>query len=186
MAVVQERTFIDRVVGVAKLDTLTFEEIEHDESATARAAVIATLAGVSFGVGAALMGIALDEVDGVGTVIFFGITYAIFGMASLALFTTIAYLVGGSLLKAEATEVTWTQLFRTLGYAGIPIVAMGWMMVVHILLFYAALIWFLLAVVVAVRQALEFGTGRAIVTALVAFTGTVAALVALFLAAPPA
>jgi hypothetical protein len=185
MATVQERSFVDRLIGVAKLDAATFEEIEHDETATVWAAVIATLAGVSLGVGIAMLGIALGEVAGWGAVIFFGIVYAILGLLGLALFTTVAYLVGGNLLKTEATEVTWAQLFRTLGFAGLPIVVLGWLAMIHSLVLLVAIAWFLGAVVVAVRQAMDFGTDRAVVTALVAFIVTLIPIVAMILTAPP-
>jgi hypothetical protein len=176
MATVQERSFVDRLIGVATLDTATFEEIEHDESATVWAAVIAILAGISFGVGVAIGELAFGWGEAALLFIFQSYYFAVFGLGCLALFTTTAYLVGGKLLKTEATEVTWTELFRTLGFAGIPLVALGWLLAMpfEIVLLVAlgwllATGWFLAAVVVAVRQALDFSTGRAIVTALVAF-----------------
>jgi hypothetical protein len=49
-----------------------------------------------------------------------------------------------------------------------------------------AIAWFLLAVVVAVRQAMDFGTERAVMTALVAFIVGLVPMAALMMTAPPA
>ena len=51
---------LDRVIGVFKLSSNTFEEIEHDQNATGEAAivvaVVALLAAIGGGVGASVIG----------------------------------------------------------------------------------------------------------------------------------
>jgi hypothetical protein len=72
MAALREQTLFERIIGVATLDTATFEEIKRDESATVWAAVIAILAGVSFDVGAALLDLGDPDIS-------FGESLALFG-----------------------------------------------------------------------------------------------------------
>jgi hypothetical protein len=159
MAEVRERSLIDRIIGVAKLDAATFEEIEHDESATMPALIIAALAGVSLGVGQFV----IDPTGLVyGEVVALTIAFVIVAIIGLVLFTTITYIVGGKLLREEATELTWVELLRTLGFAGVPLVIAGWVPLIS----YAVVLWFLAAVVVAIRQAADVSTRRAIVIGL--------------------
>jgi hypothetical protein len=56
-------------------------------------------------------------------------------------------------------------LLRTLGFAGVPLLVTGWLLMLPIV-GYVIMGWFLAAVVVAVRQAAELTTGRAVSTAL--------------------
>jgi hypothetical protein len=167
---VRQRSLLERVFGVLRLDAATFEEIEHDESATNAAIVVALLVGVSMGIRTGLFELIAGEqgnwVWAVGLGASIGLLYAVFGLFALTLFTTGAFLIGGRLLRLEVTEVTWTQLFRTLGFSGILVVILVWAAALHPVLYFAVGLWFLAAVVVSVRQSLEFGTGRAIVTTL--------------------
>jgi hypothetical protein len=165
MAEVSKQSLLRRIVGVAKLDAATFEEIEHDETATLPALIVAALAGISFAAGQIL-----SDPTGftIGDLMLVTIASVIVWITALVLFTTITYIIGGMLLRAETTELTWVVLLRTLGFAGVPIFVAGWMSFIPPV-YYLAFGWFLAAVVVAVRQALDITTGRAIATALPGF-----------------
>jgi hypothetical protein len=183
MAEVRERSLLDRIVGIARLDAATFEEIEHDESATLTALTIAGLAGVSIGIGIGIFGSITGEFSGPTWFIASILTYVVLGMTALVAFVAVAYVVGGFLLKAPETDVTFGELFRTLGFAGVLIVALGWLAIMFEPIFLIVLVYFLAAVVIAVRQSMDFSTGRAIATALAATLSVVVPLVLLFVLA---
>jgi hypothetical protein len=66
---VGQSNLVGRITGVLRLDPATFEEIEHDESATTPALVIALLVGVSMGIRTGL----LETLAGSGLVLRFSI-----------------------------------------------------------------------------------------------------------------
>jgi hypothetical protein len=76
----------------------------------------------------------------------------------------ITYLIGDKLLGGTAT---WGELLRTIGFAQSPgvLYALGAVPALGALIRFVVAIWILFAGIIAIRQALDFGTGRAIVTA---------------------
>ena len=148
------RSIWSRMRGAAALDVATFEEVEHDETATAQAAAVVALTAAAQAIGASGAGLG-----------------SIFGAAAAALigwgiWAGVTYLIGDKLFGGTAT---WGELLRTLGFAQAPNVLavfavlplVGWLVDAVLV------VWVLIAGVVAIRQALDFGTGRAILTALI-------------------
>jgi hypothetical protein len=165
MATIKSPTFIDRVIGVAKFDVATFEEIEHDVSSTVWAAIVVILVGMSMGIRSMISLGTVDAFDfSVGGVVI-AIGFSMVASFSLLVFTTGAYLVGGQLFRTEATSVNWPELFRVLGFAGVPLLIAPWLSLIYWALVVIPLIWFAVLVVLGIRQALDFDTTRAIITA---------------------
>jgi hypothetical protein len=81
----------------------------------------------------------------------------------------VAYLVGTKIFKTRETSATWGELLRTIGFSNSPGVFRFFSFVPYIggVIAFAASIWSLVAGVIAIRQALDFSTGRAIATAIV-------------------
>jgi hypothetical protein len=77
----------------------------------------------------------------------------------------ITYLIGDKLLGGTAT---WGELLRTIGFAQAPqvLVVLAVIPLVGGLVRAAVVIWVLVAGVIAIRQALDFSTGKALATAL--------------------
>jgi hypothetical protein len=148
-----QHSMIDRMKGAAMLDVATYEEVEADTSATAQAGMVVLLAAIAQAIGgighggAGIIGGALAAL--VGWVIWSGITY----------------LIGDKLLGGTAT---WGELLRTLGFAQAPQVfaVLAILPLVGGLVRAVVAIWVLIAGVIAIRQALDFSTGKAIATAL--------------------
>ncbi len=155
-----DRSIWDRMKGAAMLDVATYEEVEHDESLTTQAAMVVIMAAVARGIGGANDG-------GNGLVI--GIFAALFGWLVWA---GITYIIGDKLLKGTAT---WGELLRTLGYAQAPgiLLVLGALPVLGGPVRAIAGIWLLVTGIVAIRQALDFDTGKAI---LIAFLGWLVAI----------
>lgn len=148
-------SFLERVIGALRLDAATFDEIEHDPSAIGQAAGVVALAGVAAAIGA------LSQGGG-------GAFAAVFGsLLGWLLGTGFIWLVGVYFMKHSSD---YQELLRTLGFASAPqlllvlrgIPALGGLVAL------VAFFWGLAAFVVAVRQALDVTTGRAVAVCLLA------------------
>jgi hypothetical protein len=149
----QSRSFVDRVIGAALLDAQAYEEVEADENATAQAALVVGLSALASAIGGAAA----------GPTGFFGGLFGAF-IAWLA-WSGITWLIGDKLLGGNAT---WGELLRTIGFAQAPgmLAVLGVVPLLGGLVRLAVFGWLLVAGIVAIRQALDFTTGRAIATAL--------------------
>jgi hypothetical protein len=148
------RSMTDRMKGAAMLDIPTYEEVEADASATTQAAGVVAIVAVCSAIGGWNAGIGA---------ILGGLIGAILGWLVWA---GITYVIGDKLFGGTAT---WGELLRTLGFAQSP----G---VLYILAFIPLLggavrlavgIWILIAGIIAIRQALDFSTGKAVLTAVI-------------------
>ncbi|MEQ9737923.1 MAG: YIP1 family protein, partial [Algiphilus sp.] len=137
----------------------TFESVEHDQNATLQALAVVVLVAVATGLG----GMAAAGITG----LIVGIVAAVIGWA---IWAGLIWLIGTKLLPEESTEADWGQVARTTGFAQSPglLRIFGFIPVVGPLVVLVASIWQLVAVVVAIRQALDYTqTWRAIVVVLI-------------------
>jgi len=97
-----------------------------------------------------------------------GVILALVGWAAYAF---VAYWVGTNFFKGPKTEATWGQLLRTLGFASSPrvLLVLGIIPIIGLFIWIAVFIWTLVTTVIAIRQALDFDTGKAIATAVVSW-----------------
>lgn len=154
-------SLMERMLGAAKLDAAVYEEVEADATATGQAMLVVVLANVAAGIGVAReMGLA-------GMVL-----TTVIALAGWYVWALVTYLVGTRLLPGARTEADLGQLLRTLGFAASP----GVIRVVGIvpgLGGFVALVgaaWMLVAMVVAVRQALDYdSTMRAVGVCVIGF-----------------
>ena len=159
------RSIVDRMRGAALLAVATYEEVERDNEATGQAAVVVVIVAVCSAVGAVWRG---------GPSIILAPVTAILGWL---LWSAVAYLIGDKLLGGTAT---WGELLRTVGFAQSP----GVLMIFGIIPLLGGIVravvglWLLVAGIVAIRQALDFSTGKAIITA---FLGWLAMVLLAFL-----
>src|SRR5215204_2548751 len=152
-------SFVERVIGAIRLDPATYEEVEHDTDATWQAALVVAVAAICSGVGSS---------GGQPRGLLGGVLAAIIFWAIFALF---AYLVGAYLLKGPQTSATFGEVLRALGFSYAPslFAILGLIPGIGFLIVLIAAIWSLIASVIALRQALEVSTGRAVAIAVVAF-----------------
>lgn len=156
MNTMASRSMTDRMMGAARLDVSVYEEVEADGTATGQAAgvvAIVALCSAIGGIGAGAQGV------------FSGLIAALVGWG---IWAGVTYLIGDKLLGGTAT---WGELLRTLGFAQAPgvLFALGVIPLVGGLVSIAVGLWILVTGIVAIRQALDFGTGRAIATAVIGF-----------------
>jgi hypothetical protein len=84
--------------------------------------------------------------------------------AGWLLWSGVTYLIGDKLLGGTAT---WGVLLRTIGFAQSPgvLYVLGVIPGVGGLIRLVVAVWLLIAGVIAIRQALDFSTGKAVLTA---------------------
>lgn len=146
--------FIDRMIRAAKLDVNLYEEVEADESALGQATGVVVLSSVASGVG-------LIETGGVAGVVV-GTIMALVGWYVWAFLT---YYIGTRLLPEPQTRASHGELLRTIGFSSSPGLIRVFAIVpsLHNMVFLIAGIWMLVAMVIAVRQALDYhSTFRAV------------------------
>ena len=149
-------TFAQRVLGAAVLDRRTYEEVEADGRATGQAVGVVLLASVGGGIG--LLGLGVPTPQSLVA----GIAGALIGWIAWAALT---YLIGTRLLPEPQTRADVGELLRTIAFASAPglLRVFGLVPFLGLTIYAIASIWMLLAMVVAVRQALDYkSTGRAI------------------------
>jgi hypothetical protein len=160
-------SFVDRVIGAIRLDPATYEAVEHDTDATWQAALVVVVAAIFSGVGST-GGRTRDLLGGV-----------VASLVFWALFALFAYLVGAYLLRGPETSATFGEVLRALGFSYAPslFAILGLIPGIGFLIVFIAGIWSLIASVIALRQAFEVSTGRAVAIAVVAFLAMVVLLV---------
>jgi len=154
-------TVTHRLVGAAALDVGTYEEIEADRTATVQAFLIVLASSLATGIGATGLG---GHPTGQ---VFIISAAALLGWAAWAL---LIFEIGGRLLPEPGTRVDVTELLRTIGFATAPglLRVFGVLPALTIPVFAITSVWMLAAMVVAVRQALDFtSTARAVVVCIV-------------------
>lgn len=152
---------IRRMLGAAKLRVETFEEVEADSSATLQALSVVLIVALATGIGTYVSGGAWGFLTGVITAVIGWVVWA-----------AITYFIGTTILRTPETEANWGQLARTLGFAQSPGVlkVFGFVPGIGQIVFALASIWQLVAMVTAIRQALDYtSTWRAIGVAVIGF-----------------
>jgi hypothetical protein len=159
-------SFTQRLIGAARLDVATYEEIEADSSALGQAMLVVALSAVAAGIG----GLGRHGIIG-------AVSYALAALAGWFLWAALTWLIGTKLLPEPETHADIGQLLRTTGFSAGPgllrvvtfIPLLGWLVRI------VAEIWMLVAMVVAVRQALDYrSTGRAVIVCIIGFVVNIA------------
>jgi hypothetical protein len=152
----------DRIFGALRLQESTYEEVEADQKATGEAAfIIVGTSLVSGAVNGALTGVSSG---------FFGALGSFIGWAFYA---WVAYIVGVKLFPGPQTKSNWGEIARTLGYANTARFLIVFELVPGLQAITRTVVglWVLIATIVALRAALDIGTGRAILVAIVSAIG---------------
>ena len=152
-------TFPHRLMGASVLDVDTYEEVEADRGATAQALIVVLASSLASGIGAAGF---IHQREALVQGIFLWSAVSLIAWAAWAL---LVFEIGGRLLPEPETRVDVGELLRTIGFSSAP----GMLRVFGIVpelatpVFILTTVWMLVAMVVAVRQALDYrSTARAV------------------------
>ncbi len=164
--------FSNRIIRAAKLDVALYEEVEADRSALGQAMGVVVLSSIAAGIGspsmAGLFGMLM------------GVVVALVGWYIWAYLT---YFIGTKLLPEPQTKADHGELMRTIGFSSSPglIRVLGIIPVLQSIVFPVAAIWMLVAMVIAVRQALDYSsTLRAVGVCLIGWVIQIVLFVLLF------
>ena len=152
--------FLNRIYRAIKIDPDLYEEVEHDKSATIQAASVVVLSSLAAGVGAIHLG-ASNFLLG-----------PIVSLASWYFWAFLIYIVGTKLFPDKQTKSDHGELLRTIGFSSAPglIRIFGFTPELMTITFIGGGIWMLVAMIVAVRQALDYeSTWRAIGVVIIGF-----------------
>jgi Yip1 domain len=162
-------TLVERAIGAARLEPATYEEVEADTGALGQAMIVVVVAAIASGIGAS-GGHGFRMVPG-----------AIGALVGWFVWAFTVYLVGTRLLPQPETKADLGELLRTTGFAAAPGVVgvLGLLPIVGGIALLVAWLWQLAAMVIAVRQALDYtSTGHAIAVCVIGF---IAQLLVVFL-----
>jgi hypothetical protein len=151
----------ERMIRAAKLDVALYEEVEADREALGQALTVVILSSVASGIGA------------IGTI---GLKGLIFGtitaLVSWFIWAYLTYAIGTKLLAEPQTKADIGELLRTIGFSSSPGVlrVLAIIPMLGIIINLVCAVWMLVAMVIAVRQALDYeSTWRAIAVCIIGF-----------------
>ena len=173
------QSLVTKMVRAAKLDVDLYEEVEADKTATRQAFQVVLISSIAAGLGLGLHVLLFGSDDKGGADVIWGLVAGVVSAIVMWLvFAWLTYFIGTRILAGPETSADWGELLRTLGFSTAP----GVLRIIPYVGFFA-LIWMIVAAVIAVRQACDFTTGRAIGTCLLAIIPTmiVQGIVALLL-----
>jgi len=152
--------YVNRIIRACKLDVSLYEEVEADKSATLQAASVVVLSSLAAGVGAISLGASNF------------LMAPILSLVSWYVWAYLIYFIGAKFFPEPTTKADHGQLLRTIGFSSAPglIRVFGIIPNLMSIAFIAASIWMLVAMVIAVRQALDYqSTWRAVGVVVTAF-----------------
>jgi hypothetical protein len=142
----------------SQLDVNTFEEVEHDQSATGQAALIVFIAAIIAGIGSGFFESSL------GSGSFFGgfISTLIGVLFGWILWSAVSYFVGTSIFKGQADL---GEMLRVVGFAYTP----QFLGIIPCIGGIVGAIWSLIAGFIAIRQGLDLDNTKAFLTIVISF-----------------
>ena len=153
-------SFQNRIIRASMLDSNLYEEVEADKSTQGQAMAVVVLSsivgGIAFNTGS-LSGI---------------ITGIIASLASWYVWAYLTYFIGTKFFPEPQTKADLGELLRTIGFASSPgllrvlCVIPGFGMLVYSI----SSVWMLVAMIIAVRQALDYNsTLRAVLVCVIGY-----------------
>jgi len=158
-------TLIANMIRAAKLDVDFFNAVEHDESKNSEALMVVIIAAIANAIGSGLGGL---FAGGLTKGLFFAVLGLLGVLAGYYIWAYLTYFIGTKFFdgKADVGEV-----LRTFGYAQSPRILgiLGFIPCIGWIIPLAASIWALVASIIAIREAMDFDTTKAILTSLIAW-----------------
>ena len=140
-------SMVDRMIRAAKLDAQLYEEVEADKGTLGQAMGVVVLASIAAGVGSGALGGFFG--------FFIGTAGALF---SWFIWAALTYFIGTRILPEPTTRADIGELLRTTGFSSSPglIRVLGLVPGFTAIVFLVSGVWMLTAMIIAVRQALDY------------------------------
>ena len=150
-------TLANRILGSARLDSQSYEEVETDSFANIQAVGVVLCSSL-----AAAIGTGIKDAGSILQIL-------IAAVVSWIIWVLLTLFIGARLLPGNKTQADFGQVLRTTGFSTSPGILriFGFLPLVGWLIFAGATLWMLFSFVVAVRQAMDYtSTARAVVVCL--------------------
>ena len=156
-------TMIDRMIRAVKLDVDFYNEAEADTSLNQEALLIVVIVSVAGGIGSLIGGLFSGDF---GAALLGAVLAIVLGVVNYYIWSYVTYFVGTNLFDGTADA---GEMLRVLGYAHTPrlLSLLSFIPCVGPILSLAGAVLSLVAAVIAVREALDFDTGKAVITCLI-------------------
>ena len=141
------RSFSQRMIGAALLDSSLYEEVEADQSAFRQAMIVVVISSLATGIGMGLR----DGVRGL-------VAGTIAALLGWLFWSWLTYFIGTRFFPTPETSSSLGELLRTTGFSATPGILriFSFVPVVGIFIYFIVGIWMLATFVVGVRQALDY------------------------------
>ncbi len=155
---------VTRMTRAALLDAQIYEEVEADRSATPQAFAVVVLASVAAGIGS----LENNGWSGIGYI-------TVAALVGWLVWAWLTCFIGTRFLPGTETVSDLGELLRTIGFASSPGILLVFAAIpaISLYVFLVCGLWMLAAMVVAVRQALDYegrgGTARSIAVCAIGF-----------------
>ena len=167
-----KNSFKNRIIRAAKLDPNLYEEVEADKSALGEAMAIVVLSSIAAGIG-------LYKTGGFSGII----TGTMASLISWYVWAYLTYFIGTKFLPEPQTQADLGELLRTIGFSSSPGLLRVFYFVpgIGVLLYLISSFWMLVAMIIAVRQALDYNsTLRAVGVCVIGYIIQIFVLVIIF------
>ena len=144
-----KNSFNNRIIRATMLDSNLYEEVEADKGALGQAMTIVVLSSIAAGIG-------LYKTGGFSGII----TGTMASLISWYVWAYLTYFIGTKFLPEPNTEADLGELLRTIGFSTSPGLLRVFYFIpgVGVLIFLISSLWMLVAMVIAVRQALDYNS----------------------------
>ena len=144
-----KNSFMNRIIRATKLDANLYEEVEADKSALGQAMAIVVFSSIAAGIG-------LYKTGGFSGIV----TGTMASLVSWYVWAYLTYFIGTKFLPEPQTQADLGELLRTIGFSSSPGLLRVFYFVPGIggLLYLISSLWMLVAMIIAVRQALDYNS----------------------------
>ena len=167
-----DTSFKNRIIRASKLDSNLYEEVEADKSALGQAMAIVVFSSIAAGIG-------LYKTGGFSGII----TGTMASLISWYVWAYLTYFIGTKFLPEPQTQADLGELLRTIGFSSSPGLLRVFYFVpgIGILMYLISSFWMLVAMIIAVRQALDYNsTLRAVGVCVIGYIIQIFVLVIIF------
>ena len=165
-------SFQNRIIRAVRLDSNLYEEVEADKGAMWQAMAVVVLSSIAAGIG-------LYKTGGFNGII----TGTMASLISWYIWAYLTYFIGTKFLPEKQTQADLGELLRTTGFSSSPGLFRVFYFIpgVGVLVYLISSLWMLVAMIIAVRQALDYNsTLRAIGVCVIGYIFQIFILVLIF------
>jgi hypothetical protein len=156
-------TMVDRMKRAVMLDATLYAEVEENTNLNREALLIVVMVAVAGGLGALIKGLIGGDIGGA---LLGAVVTVVIGVINYYIWAYVTYFVGTRFFGGTADP---GEMLRVLGYAHTPqlLSLLSFIPCVGPIISLAASVLSLVAVVIALREALDFDMGKAIITGII-------------------